>query len=468
LSTAITKDGQTTTTSRILFAQGISSTLVTDATSATTGSIITAGGISTQKALWVGTTSRLVGNVQADGLLGIGMTPVNILDITKTQNAASIVSILNGSTGTAGQAYYSLQNSSTTSLFAHNSTGFSSSGMLFADGGLLGSFGTGGLTVGTLAAYPLRFGTNGNVYASITSTGLFGIGMTPSNVLDVAQSVNTSAAISIKNTNAGTAAAARFQATNGTYSTILDMEGTNFTTGSVFRQNGTLLYGDGPGGLTIDTGAAQPIYFGINNNEVARIGTDGSFLVGGTTNGGVLGNAKFAVLSGAASFFSGTLSGYGAATYTFSSDNSSDANCVEIMQGRYNKAALTISGNNTGTITAVQFYDQGVGVGTIATTSSATAYNTSSDARLKTNVSDAAPASALIDAIQVRQFDWKVDSSHQRYGMVAQELLEVAPEAVSVPTDPEQMMGVDYSKLVPMMIKTIQELTTRLAALEAK
>jgi hypothetical protein len=47
-------------------------------------------------------------------------------------------------------------------------------------------------------------------------------------------------------------------------------------------------------------------------------------------------------------------------------------------------------------------------------------------------------------------------------------LLEVAPEAVSVPTDPERMMGVDYSKLVPMMIKTIQELTTRLAALEAK
>ena len=75
LSTAITKDGQTTTTARIAFAQGVSSTLVTDATSATTGSIITAGGISTQKALWVGTTSRLVGNVQADALVSIGTTP---------------------------------------------------------------------------------------------------------------------------------------------------------------------------------------------------------------------------------------------------------------------------------------------------------------------------------------------------------------------------------------------------------
>ena len=72
LSTAITKDGQTTTTVRVPFAQGISSTLVTDATSATTGSIITAGGISTQKALWVGTTSRHVGATQFDAAITYG------------------------------------------------------------------------------------------------------------------------------------------------------------------------------------------------------------------------------------------------------------------------------------------------------------------------------------------------------------------------------------------------------------
>ena len=59
LSTAITKDGQTTTTVRVPFAAGISSTLTTDATSSTTGSIITAGGISCQKALWVGGAATL-------------------------------------------------------------------------------------------------------------------------------------------------------------------------------------------------------------------------------------------------------------------------------------------------------------------------------------------------------------------------------------------------------------------------
>ena len=77
LTTAITKDGQTTTTARIPFSLGISSTLTTDATSATTGSIITAGGISTQKALWVGTTSRLVGATQFDAAITYGGITLN-------------------------------------------------------------------------------------------------------------------------------------------------------------------------------------------------------------------------------------------------------------------------------------------------------------------------------------------------------------------------------------------------------
>lgn len=54
LSTAITKDGQTTATARIPFAQGLTSTLTTDSSSVSTGSIITAGGVGVAKALYVG------------------------------------------------------------------------------------------------------------------------------------------------------------------------------------------------------------------------------------------------------------------------------------------------------------------------------------------------------------------------------------------------------------------------------
>lgn len=106
-------------------------------------------------------------------------------------------------------------------------------------------------------------------------------------------------------------------------------------------------------------------------------------------------------------------------------------------------------------------------VGSITTSGTATFYNTSSDARLKENISDADNGSALIDRLQVRQFDWKADGSHQRYGFIAQELDTVYPEAVSKPADPDEMMGVDYSKLVPLLVQEIQALRSRLAALEA-
>jgi hypothetical protein len=41
--------------------------------------------------------------------------------------------------------------------------------------------------------------------------------------------------------------------------------------------------------------------------------------------------------------------------------------------------------------------------------------------------------------------------------------MTVAPEAVHQPEDPDQMMGVDYSKLVPMMLKEIQSLRARIS-----
>jgi hypothetical protein len=121
------------------------------------------------------------------------------------------------------------------------------------------------------------------------------------------------------------------------------------------------------------------------------------------------------------------------------------------------------------TIASGDFYRfryQGGQVGSINIGSTTTSYNTSSDQRLKENIVDAPSASDDIDAIQVRSFDWKADGSHQKYGMVAQELQTVAPEAVSEGATEDDMMGVDYSKLVPMMLKEIQSLRARVAQLE--
>jgi hypothetical protein len=130
--------------------------------------------------------------------------------------------------------------------------------------------------------------------------------------------------------------------------------------------------------------------------------------------------------------------------------------------------AISLATNTSATSTAAAISNTNGLVGTITTSGSSTAYNTSSDQRLKENIVDAPSASEDIDAIQVRSFDWKADGSHQKYGMVAQELQSVAPEAVSEGATEEDMMGVDYSKLVPMLVKEIQSLRARVAQLEGE
>ena len=108
-----------------------------------------------------------------------------------------------------------------------------------------------------------------------------------------------------------------------------------------------------------------------------------------------------------------------------------------------------------------------IGVGGVSYTGSATVYSTSSDERLKENIADADDAGSKIDAMQVRQFDWKSNGQHQEYGMVAQELLPIAPDSIAQGETEEDMMGVDYSTLVPMLIKEIQQLRQRVAKLES-
>ena len=122
--------------------------------------------------------------------------------------------------------------------------------------------------------------------------------------------------------------------------------------------------------------------------------------------------------------------------------------------------------NGTGSQYAAIFYNGNGAVGSITTNGIVTAYNVSSDYRLKTNIVDA--PSGNIDSIKVRSFDWIVDGSHQEYGMVAQELIEVAPYAVTKTENPDDMMQLDYSKLVPMMIKEIQDLKAEVNQLKVK
>jgi hypothetical protein len=184
----------------------------------------------------------------------------------------------------------------------------------------------------------------------------------------------------------------------------------------------------GTGELQLITQQAGPITFLTNTTERGRISSDGQFRWGTTTTIDTVSFLPFQVTNG-----------------------------------------ISINTTTTSPASAMSFFNgQGSGtrVGWIGTDGSSTTYNTSSDERLKDNIADADDAASIVDGIKVRQFDWKVNGEHQRYGMIAQELDTVFPEAVSNGPNEDDLLSVDYSKLVPMLVKEIQSLRARVAQLE--
>lgn len=103
-------------------------------------------------------------------------------------------------------------------------------------------------------------------------------------------------------------------------------------------------------------------------------------------------------------------------------------------------------------------------IGSITHNDTATAYNTSSDYRLKEDLKDF-NALEIASKIKMYDFKWKAGDSRS-YGVMAHELQEVVPQAVSGDKDAEEMQQVDYSKLVPILLKSIQELKAEIDELK--
>jgi len=137
------------------------------------------------------------------------------------------------------------------------------------------------------------------------------------------------------------------------------------------------------------------------------------------------------------------------------------------------KELLSAGGN------AVIFLNSsGTTIGTISTTSSATAYNTSSDYRLKEDIQPITDATTRLMSLNPVNFAWKASGSRTD-GFIAHEAQSVVPEAVTGEKDAvdaegnPKYQGIDQSKLVPLLVATVQEqqrtieaLTARIEALE--
>lgn len=168
--------------------------------------------------------------------------------------------------------------------------------------------------------------------------------------------------------------------------------------------------------------------------------------------------------------------GTGSATATFSGANISSLNASSISSGTLSPARL-------GTTANVQFASLGVGTaasgttGEIRATNNITAYY-SSDRKFKENIKDVEGALAKVCAIGVKTFSWTDEYIKQHggedgyfvqkqdFGVVAQDVQAVFPEAVRIREDGS--LAVDYEKLATLSFGAIQELVKRIDALGVK
>jgi hypothetical protein len=135
---------------------------------------------------------------------------------------------------------------------------------------------------------------------------------------------------------------------------------------------------------------------------------------------------------------------------------------------------------NTSDGTIVDFRTGGTSRGSVSISGSTTSYNTSSDYRLKNTIAPMTGALAKVALLKPCTYKWNADGSDGE-GFIAHELAEIVPQCVTgekdaVDTEGNPLhQGVDTSFLVATLTAAIQEqqaliqdLTTRLAALEAK
>ena len=113
-------------------------------------------------------------------------------------------------------------------------------------------------------------------------------------------------------------------------------------------------------------------------------------------------------------------------------------------------------------------------VGTISVTTTATAYNTSSDYRLKENIVPIGSSIGRLLQLKPSRFNFIADPDKTVDGFIAHEVQAVVPEAINGEKDAVDVdgnpiyQGIDQSKLVPLLTAALQEAITKIELLEAR
>lgn len=134
-----------------------------------------------------------------------------------------------------------------------------------------------------------------------------------------------------------------------------------------------------------------------------------------------------------------------------------------------NGATSTGSMSAGGTFTSNVLRASGLGTGTVYSNAGTLTNTNPSDANLKTDITGINYGLDAIKQIRPVTYYWKdkeVYGNDLQIGIIAQELEQVVPEVVQ--KSPEGQYGVDYVKLIPVLVKAVQELNDKVKDLESK